>query len=208
MVLQVTWTFSLYLEAVAILPQLVLLQRTRNIDNLTGQYVFLLGYFLLHNLCSFYLRSIRYFCMLQWEFFLPQFWILITIMLPYVNVVSLFIFLVLLGKLSTFITSCSAYLLHFKTPVNLVTLICCSAYRALYILNWVYRYFTEPHYVHWISMSSSVQSHVHLEAYPYKKNLLIFRCLNFIAAWIAGTVQTLLYADFFYYYFQRLVFKL
>ncbi|KAG2404837.1 ER lumen protein-retaining receptor HDEL receptor [Vigna angularis] len=39
----VMWTFSLYLEAVAILPQLVLLQRTRNIDNLTGQYVFLLG---------------------------------------------------------------------------------------------------------------------------------------------------------------------
>ncbi|WOG90546.1 hypothetical protein DCAR_0309790 [Daucus carota subsp. sativus] len=31
-------TFSLYLEAIAILPQLVLLQRTRNIDNLTGQY--------------------------------------------------------------------------------------------------------------------------------------------------------------------------
>ncbi|XP_021802194.1 ER lumen protein-retaining receptor-like [Prunus avium] len=40
---EVLWTFSLYLEAVAILPQLVLLQRTRNIDNLTGQYVFLLG---------------------------------------------------------------------------------------------------------------------------------------------------------------------
>ncbi|EOX93906.1 ER lumen protein retaining receptor isoform 2 [Theobroma cacao] len=64
---EVMWTFSLYLEAVAILPQLVLLQRTRNIDNLTGQYVFLLG-----------------------------------------------------------------------------------AYRGLYILNWIYRYFTEPHYVHWI----------------------------------------------------------
>ncbi|KAH9728797.1 ER lumen protein-retaining receptor B [Citrus sinensis] len=41
---EVMWTFSLYLEAVAILPQLVLLQRTRNIDNLTGQYVFFLGY--------------------------------------------------------------------------------------------------------------------------------------------------------------------
>ncbi|URE12045.1 hypothetical protein MUK42_06279 [Musa troglodytarum] len=40
---EVTWTFSLYLEAVAILPQLVLLQRTKNIDNLTVQYVFLLG---------------------------------------------------------------------------------------------------------------------------------------------------------------------
>ena len=37
------WTFSIYLEAVAILPQLVLLQRTNNIDNLTGNYVFLLG---------------------------------------------------------------------------------------------------------------------------------------------------------------------
>lgn len=40
---QVLWTFSLYLEAVAILPQLVLLQRTKNVDNLTGNYVFLLG---------------------------------------------------------------------------------------------------------------------------------------------------------------------
>ncbi|XP_047310522.1 ER lumen protein-retaining receptor-like [Impatiens glandulifera] len=85
---EVMWTFSLYLEAVAILPQLVMLQRTRNIDNLTGQYVFLLG-----------------------------------------------------------------------------------GYRALYVLNWIYRYFTEPHYVHWI-------------------------------VWISGLVQTLLYADFFYYYFQ------
>lgn len=40
---QVMWAFSIYLEAVAILPQLVLVQRTRNIDNLTGQYVVLLG---------------------------------------------------------------------------------------------------------------------------------------------------------------------
>ena len=41
---QVLWTFSIYLEAVAILPQLVVMQRTQNIDNLTGNYVFLLGY--------------------------------------------------------------------------------------------------------------------------------------------------------------------
>ncbi|GFH18403.1 ER lumen protein-retaining receptor, partial [Haematococcus lacustris] len=40
--LEVLWTFSIYLEAVAILPQLILLQRTQNIDNLTGNYVFLL----------------------------------------------------------------------------------------------------------------------------------------------------------------------
>lgn len=42
--LQVFWAFSIYLEAVAILPQLVLLQRSGNVDNLTGQYVFFLGY--------------------------------------------------------------------------------------------------------------------------------------------------------------------
>ena len=40
---EILWTFSIYLEAVAILPQLVLLQRTKNVDNLTGNYVFLLG---------------------------------------------------------------------------------------------------------------------------------------------------------------------
>ena len=42
-VTEVLWTFSIYLEAVAILPQLVLLQRTKNVDTLTGNYVFLLG---------------------------------------------------------------------------------------------------------------------------------------------------------------------
>jgi ER lumen protein retaining receptor len=41
--LEALWTFSIYLESVAILPQLVLLQRTNNIDNLTGNYVALLG---------------------------------------------------------------------------------------------------------------------------------------------------------------------
>ncbi|KAK9867717.1 hypothetical protein WJX84_010987 [Apatococcus fuscideae] len=66
-IIEVLWTFSIYLEAVAILPQLVMLQRGQNIDNLTGNYVFLLG-----------------------------------------------------------------------------------AYRALYLLNWIYRYFTEPVYRQWI----------------------------------------------------------
>jgi hypothetical protein len=42
--MQICWAFSIYLEAVSILPQLVLLQRSRNVDNLTGQYVFFLGY--------------------------------------------------------------------------------------------------------------------------------------------------------------------
>eukprot|EP00271_Cylindrocystis_brebissonii_P019217 TRINITY_DN5768_c0_g2_i1.p1 TRINITY_DN5768_c0_g2~~TRINITY_DN5768_c0_g2_i1.p1 ORF type:complete len:216 (+),score=31.33 TRINITY_DN5768_c0_g2_i1:415-1062(+) len=64
---EVLWAFSIYLEAVAILPQLVLLQRTKNVDNLTGNYVFFLG-----------------------------------------------------------------------------------AYRAFYLLNWIYRYLREPHYRHWL----------------------------------------------------------
>ncbi|RLM99948.1 hypothetical protein C2845_PM06G00240 [Panicum miliaceum] len=95
---EICWAFSIYLEAVAILPQLVLLQRSRNVDNLTGQYVFFLG-----------------------------------------------------------------------------------AYRAFYILNWIYRYFTEGHHSRWIQLLST--------------NGLS------LSAWLAGLVQTALYADFFYYYF-------
>ncbi|KAF8817786.1 endoplasmic reticulum lumen protein retaining receptor (ERD2) family protein [Cardiosporidium cionae] len=45
-----------------------------------------------------------------------------------------------------------------------------GAYRAFYLLNWVYRYFFEfPPYVNWVG-------------------------------WIAGIVQTALYLDFFYYF--------
>ncbi|RVW41722.1 ER lumen protein-retaining receptor [Vitis vinifera] len=40
---KILWTFSIYLEAVAIVPQLVLLQRSRIIDNLTGTMFFSLG---------------------------------------------------------------------------------------------------------------------------------------------------------------------
>lgn len=53
---RILWAFSLYLEAVAILPQLVLLQRTRNIDNLTGQYVFFSGVIHYYHFLTFYLK--------------------------------------------------------------------------------------------------------------------------------------------------------
>ena len=42
-VLEVLWTFSIYLEAVAIVPQLIVLARTQDVENLTSNYVFLLG---------------------------------------------------------------------------------------------------------------------------------------------------------------------
>lgn len=108
----------------------------------------------------------------------------------------------------------------------------CSGYRALYILNWIYRYFTQPHFVHWIcipSLSVSVCVCVSVRACAYVCFWLI--CLVWMmspvklrnssysvnwkcwfsklctyscrAAWVSGLVQTLLYADFFYYYFQR-----
>ncbi|CAI9782042.1 unnamed protein product [Fraxinus pennsylvanica] len=78
-------TFSIYLEAIAIIPQLVLLQRSGNVDNLTGQYVFFLG-----------------------------------------------------------------------------------AYRAFYILNWVYRYFTEKHFSRWIScFSGLIQTALYADFFYY-----------------------------------------
>ncbi|KAI4295303.1 hypothetical protein L6164_035364 [Bauhinia variegata] len=83
--IEVFWTFSIYLEAVAILPQLILLQRSRNIDNLTGNYVFLLG-----------------------------------------------------------------------------------AYRAFYIINWIYRFFTEIHKVRWIPwISGLIQTAFYADFFYY-----------------------------------------
>lgn len=84
------WNISIYLESLAIVPQLIILQRYREVENLTGNYVFFLG-----------------------------------------------------------------------------------AYRALYILNWVYRAYTEPFYKH---------------------NWVVYAC---------GVVQTCLYLDFFYYFILR-----
>jgi len=40
---EILWAFSIYLEAVAILPQIFMLHRTGEVDVLTGDYVFTLG---------------------------------------------------------------------------------------------------------------------------------------------------------------------
>ncbi|CAB9512806.1 lumen protein-retaining receptor [Seminavis robusta] len=37
------WTFSIYLEAIAIVPQLIVLQRYGEVENLTGNYIFFMG---------------------------------------------------------------------------------------------------------------------------------------------------------------------
>ena len=45
-VVDLLWTFSIYLESIAILPQLIVLQRYREVENLTGNYVFFMGAYL------------------------------------------------------------------------------------------------------------------------------------------------------------------
>lgn len=42
-VIELLWTFSIYLESIAILPQLIVLQRYREVENLTGNYIFFMG---------------------------------------------------------------------------------------------------------------------------------------------------------------------
>eukprot|EP00600_Ochromonadales_sp_CCMP1393_P010277 CAMPEP_0174975242 /NCGR_PEP_ID=MMETSP0004_2-20121128/12329_1 /TAXON_ID=420556 /ORGANISM="Ochromonas sp., Strain CCMP1393" /LENGTH=109 /DNA_ID=CAMNT_0016226061 /DNA_START=303 /DNA_END=629 /DNA_ORIENTATION=- len=42
-IMELFWIFSIYLEALAIVPQLIVLQRYREVENLTAHYVFLLG---------------------------------------------------------------------------------------------------------------------------------------------------------------------
>ncbi|KAE9554847.1 hypothetical protein FO519_001962 [Halicephalobus sp. NKZ332] len=88
--MEIMWTFSIYLESVAIMPQLFMLSRTGSAETITAHYLFALG-----------------------------------------------------------------------------------SYRALYILNWVFRYYTESF-------------------------------LDPIAV-VAGIVQTVLYADFFYLYVTRVI---
>ncbi|KAI8900290.1 ER lumen protein retaining receptor-domain-containing protein [Globomyces pollinis-pini] len=90
-IMEFLWAFSIYLEAVAILPQLFQLTRTGEAETITTHYLFALG-----------------------------------------------------------------------------------AYRGFYIINWIYKYFTKPNFHDWIAVT-------------------------------AGVIQTLLYADFFYVYFTKVV---
>lgn len=44
----------------------------------------------------------------------------------------------------------------------------CRTYRGLYILNWIYRYFTEPSYRQWIVWISGVlQTGLYLDFFYY-----------------------------------------
>lgn len=42
-ILELLWTFSIYLESISILPQLILIQRYGNVENLTANFIVCLG---------------------------------------------------------------------------------------------------------------------------------------------------------------------
>ena len=76
----------------------------------------------------------------------------------------------------------------------------CRAYRGLYIVNWIYRSFTEDNYRQWIGLLHVLSCFVFIAtAHFHHACVLNLMCA---AVWISGLVQTGLYADFFYYYFK------
>ena len=76
----------------------------------------------------------------------------------------------------------------------------CRAYRGLYIVNWIYRSFTEDNYRQWIGPLRANSCPVFIAIACFDNAFI----LNLLcgAVWISGLVQTGLYADFFYYYFK------
>jgi hypothetical protein len=168
---QVLWTFSIYLEAVAILPQLVrmrtscchdttqyvaclppppthsararlmctharqvMLQNSGNVDNLTGHYVFFLGCVPLL-LCGLRACALPLPCSLvlaertRASPALPQ---------PVHSIAR--------ARCDAATSACFCpFSPRLSLPVH-------RAYRALYLLNWIFRYFHEPGYRHWIGV--------------------------------------------------------
>lgn len=74
---------------------------------------------------------------------------------------------------------------RYKEIENLTSdyVVCLGLYRAFYVANWISRY------------NMVLKSHFHRYlTEPHYRNWI---------GWIAGTVQTILYMDFFYYYAVR-----
>ncbi|EAX98925.1 ER lumen protein retaining receptor, putative [Trichomonas vaginalis G3] len=57
--IEITWTFSLWTEAFAILPQLFLLQRTQRVDVMTHKYIFFLGLYRLFYIINWIYKTIN-----------------------------------------------------------------------------------------------------------------------------------------------------
>ncbi|KAI5723033.1 hypothetical protein M8J76_000054 [Diaphorina citri] len=76
-----------------------------------------------------------------------------------------------------------------------------GAYRALYLLNWVYRYYSEDY----LDLIAIVAGVVQTALYCDFFYLYITRDYLDLIAIVAGVVQTALYCDFFYLYITRVL---
>lgn len=65
-VMEVLWTFSIYLESVAIFPQLFVLHRTSKIENFTSHYVMFLGLYRALYILNWVYRYFTEFYYRQW----------------------------------------------------------------------------------------------------------------------------------------------
>ncbi|OMO62226.1 ER lumen protein retaining receptor [Corchorus olitorius] len=179
-VMEVLWAFSLYLEAVAILPQLVLLQRSIALTTLIILSCLALVAVLRVFGAPFSGITVYSFSSLWCGGFKvsgPSKRVLIEHDAAKIEVSCYCCEVV---KIREEACLCAVPLLHMqshlqwhinKSESSYLTFLANLAYRALYLINWVYRFFAENHKFRWIP-------------------------------WLSGLVQTALYADFFYYYFK------
>jgi len=56
-IMELLWTFSIYLESIAILPQLLVVQKYRIVENLTGKFILFLGLYRFFYLINWIYRS-------------------------------------------------------------------------------------------------------------------------------------------------------
>ena len=75
----------------------------------------------------------------------------------------------------------------------------CRAYRVLYIINWIYRYFTEDHFTRWIGNQHFHEKKItKLHSTDLFSLLPMFRHICNFPACVSGLIQTALFVDFFY----------
>lgn len=65
--MEILWAFSIYLEAVAILPQLFMLQRTGEAETITTHYLFALGAYRALYVPNWIYRLVAVFGAVEWE---------------------------------------------------------------------------------------------------------------------------------------------
>ncbi|KER26569.1 hypothetical protein T265_06212 [Opisthorchis viverrini] len=181
---EILWAFSIYLESVAIMPQLFMISKTGEAETITSHYLFALGAYRALYLLNWAYRYVveshldhialiagivqtllycdffyLYITKGAFDLLLISHQLILWAFSIYLESVAIMPQLFMISKTGEAETITSHYLFAL------------GAYRALYLLNWAYRYVVESHLDH--------------------------------IALIAGIVQTLLYCDFFYLYITK-----